>query len=781
MTGTIDSQPSARPGTRVPHLAHWGAYEAEVRADNSIVVHPFELNAEPSEMLDNVATTVRHKTRITQPMVRAGWLDNGPGPSDGRGSEPFVPVSWERATELLAAELRRVYDTYSASAVYAGSYGWASAGRFHHAQSQVHRFLNMLGGYVSSWGSYSYSGALAILPRVMAHPDEFHGRGTHWTILAEQTDLFVCFGGIPVKNTEVSSGGISRGWIKQFLSTAKERGAEFVLFSPVRDDLATNVEAEWHAVRPDTDVAVMLALAHTLITENLHDTAFLARYATGFEIFERYVLGLDDGQPKDAEWASPIAQVGAENLRSLARRMAAGRTYISMTWSLQRADHGEQTPWMGATLAAMLGQIGVPGGGYGYGLGCTSRPSSSLSLTPPPAFPQGSNPMKRFIPVARIVDMLNNPGKTIDFNGETITYPETHLVYWAGGNPYHHHQDIAGLRRGLAKVDTFVVHDAYWTSTARHADIVLPSTITLERNDIGGSPSSPDMVAMHQAVPPFAQARDDYTIFADLAEQMGIRERFTEGRTANEWVRHLYDKWQERSAAKGYTFPDFDGFWQEGFLQLPVEEPTVGFIDFRNDPDANPLLTPSGKIEIFSQTIADFGYDDCPGHPTWMEPVEWLGNATDDAPLLMIANNPKTRLHSQLDGGAYSQRSKVQDREPIRIHPSDAAARGVADGDVVRVFNARGACLAGVVISDDMRPGVVQLSTGAWYDPLDPSDPDSLCVHGNPNVLTLDKGASKLSQGNIGQHALVQIERWDAPLPPIRVMSAPPIEERPEA
>jgi biotin/methionine sulfoxide reductase len=120
----------------------------------------------------------------------------------------------------------------------------------------------------------------------------------------------------------------------------------------------------------------------------------------------------------------------------------------------------------------------------------------------------------------------------------------------------------------------------------------------------------------------------------------------------------------------------------------------------------------------------------------------------------------------------------VQGREPVRINPADAAARGIADGDVVRLFNARGSCLAGAVLSDAIRPGVVQLSTGAWHDPLDPADPASMCVHGNPNVLTLDRGTSKLAQGCAGQHSLIELERWNAPLPPVRVHQPPEIVSR---
>ncbi|HYR16120.1 MAG TPA: molybdopterin dinucleotide binding domain-containing protein, partial [Mycobacterium sp.] len=130
------------------------------------------------------------------------------------------------------------------------------------------------------------------------------------------------------------------------------------------------------------------------------------------------------------------------------------------------------------------------------------------------------------------------------------------------------------------------------------------------------------------------------------------------------------------------------------------------------------------------------------------------------------------------DIGAVSQKSKVQGREPIRMHPADAAARGLVNGDVVRVFNDRGACLAGVVVDDRLRHDVVQLATGAWFDPADPADPDAMCVHGNPNVLTDDAGTSSLARGCTGAHVLVQVEKFSGPLPPVRAHQPPVIAER---
>lgn len=765
--------------TLKPHLSHWGAFDAEVEDGRLVAIHPFEHDPNPSPVLGNIPDSLRHPTRVAQPMIRKGWLEAGPGPSAGRGVDAYVPVTWEAAIGLLAGELRRVYDDYGPEAVFGGSYGWASAGRFHHAQSQLHRFLNCLGGYTRSVDSYSYAAGGVIMPHVLSSVDVLHYTGTHWQNLVDHTDMFVCFGGMPLKNTQMSSGGVFRHRTRDFLVQAAERGVEFVLFSPLRDDMEEFLQADWRPISPGTDVAVMLALAYTLITEDLHDREFLARYCVGFKQLERYILGLDDGEPKTPEWAAAISELPAEELRALARKMAGKRVFLTTTWSLQRNEFGEQPPWMGVALAAILGQIGLPGGGYGFGYGSGARVGEGVvrSGLGFPAFPQGKNACDAFIPVARFADMLLNPGAPFDYNGGRYGYPETRLVYWAGGNPFHHHQQLGKLRRALSRVDTFVVHEPFWTAAARHADIVLPGTVTLERNDIGSSQNDAYLVAMQQAVAPFGEARDDYLIFSALAEQLGVGDAFTEGRDADSWLRSLYGQWRERAATHGYQMPQFDQFWAEGYIDVPVDESKVLFADFRNDPEAAPLKTPSGKIELFSETLAGFGYDDCRGHPRWYRPTEWLGAVRAAAfPLLMIANNPKTRLHSQLDIGALSQASKVQGREPVRLHPADAAARGIRDGDVVRIYNDRGSLLAGAVLSEHVRPAVIQISTGAWYDPLEPADLDSMCVHGNPNAVTLDAGSSSLAQGNVGQHTLVELERYAGALPPITVGRPPRIE-----
>ncbi|MCA1008073.1 molybdopterin guanine dinucleotide-containing S/N-oxide reductase [Rhodococcus hoagii] len=755
-------------------MAHWGMFEVESADGDVSAVQPYAGDADPSPILGNLPGSVRHRARITGPAVRRGWLESGPGPSDVRGADEFVAVSWDELTELLARELRRVVDQHGNRAIFGGSYGWASAGRFHHAQSQVHRFLNMLGGYTRSVHTYSLGATGVIMPRVVGTHWKLFARSTNWDVISDHTDLMVCFGGVPLKNTAVNGGGTSEHPTRSALDRLRERGGEVVSISPLRDDL--HGRCEWIAPIPGSDVAIMLGLAHVLASEGLHDKDFLDLYCVGYDRFERYLLGIDDGVPKSPEWAAALSGMSAEQIVALARRMAAGRTMVTVTWSLQRVRHGEQAPWMGVTLAAMLGQIGLPGGGFGHGYGSMNEPGLAPVPYPLPTLFQGADPVSDFIPVAAIADLLLHPGEEFDFDGRRLTYPDTRLVYWAGGNPFHHHQDLARLRRALSRPDTIVVHEPYWTPMARHADIVVPSTTSLERNDLACTRNDPLLVAMQQAVPRYAGARDDYDTFSALAHRLGFGERFTEGRTAQQWIEHLYEQWRAfvLTDPAHLEAPAFDEFWRRGHVRMRTEDGLSLFSDFRDDPRKNPLTTPSGRIEIFSADIDGFGYDDCAGHPRWFEPDEWLGGErAQQFPLHLIANQPRTRLHGQLDHGATSQASKIRGREPIRLHPDDAAERGLAAGDVVRVFNDRGACLAGVVIDADVRGGVVQLSTGAWYDPLDPADPDSMCVHGNPNVLTADVGASRLSHGCTGQHVLVQVERFDGDLPPIKAFDPP--------
>jgi biotin/methionine sulfoxide reductase len=655
-------------------------------------------------------------------------------------------------------------------AIFGGSYGWGSAGRFHHAQSQIHRFLNSIGGYTRSVNNYSNAASEVTLPRILgpAGGHQVFRQGMSWKTIAANTELLVAFGGVRRSNLAVAPGGLSEHRTGAELSALRD--VEVVSFSPLADDAASELNARWVPTIPGTDVAIMLAMTWVLVTEGLANRSFVDSYVAGAEQVEKYLTGGVDGVAKTPEWAAALSGVPADDIRTLARRMAKSRTLVTTSWSLQRIQYGEQSLWAGVTLAAYLGQIGLPGRGFGHGYGSIGDAGKPLS-GPLPTLRQGRNTVPDFIPCARIVDMLERPGKSYDFNGQRLSYPDARLIYWVGGNPFHHHQDLQRLTAALAKPDTIVVHEPFWTGMAKHADIVLPATLTIERDDMGAGRGDPYLIAMRQVVPPVGEARNDYDIFSDLASRMGVYQEFTERRDSAAWLRELYGNWRQSSLRRGQEVADFDDFWEAGKISLPgLREPEPPLADFVADPDKHPLNTPTGRIELYSETVAGFGYSDCPGHAVWLEPADWVD--IDRFPLRLIANQPARKLHSQLDMGAHSMAGKTHGRERVRMHPADAAARGLVDGAVVRIFNDRGSCLAAVESTVDVRAGVVQLSTGAWYDP---SRPDiATCIHGNPNVLTTDRGTSALAQGCTGQHAMVEISAYTGFLPQVAAFDPPP-------
>ncbi|HET6741302.1 MAG TPA: molybdopterin-dependent oxidoreductase [Kribbella sp.] len=750
--------------------SHWGPLRANL-TDGQLSVVGHELDPDPSPIARNLIAANGHRSRVLFPMVRRGWLDQGPGPDAARGNDEFVRVDWRTLHSLLGGELRRVIAAHGNSAIFGGSYGWGSAGRFHHPQSQVHRFLNTLGGYTRSVNNYSTGASSVILPHVLgADVDAVHGL-TSWDVIERHTTMIVAFGGLSVKNLQVAPGGITRHRSADRLRRIVAGGTKIVAISPLRADCPAGPGVEWLAISAGTDVALMLAIAWVLIAENLHDLDFLRTRCTGYDEFEQYVTGRSDSVPKRPEWAEAVTGIPAARIVGLARAMAAHRTLVTVTWSLQRARHGEQPPWAGIALAAMLGQIGLPGGGFGHGYGSMGDVGVPQRNGRLPTLPQGTNPVSSVIPVARVADMLLHPGDRYEYNGSVAQYPDIRLVYWCGGNPFHHHQDLSRLRRAMARPDTVVVHETHWTATAKHADVVVPAATFLERSDIGASRNDSAIVAMRRIVPPPGEARTDFETFAALAELLGAGPAFTENRSEAQWLRQLYRTW---TATQTTQLPDFDTFWAAGHLLLPpVESEQVMLAAFARDPQAAPLATPSGRIELASEVVRSFGYDDCPAHPVFFAPEQHTGY-----PLTLVTTQPARRLHSQLDMGAHSQDGKVAGREPLRMHPDDAAGRGIVDGAVVLITSPQGRCLAAARLTDGIKRGCVQLATGAWYDPLDPADPHSPCVHGNPNTLTRDVGTSRLAQACAGQLTGVQVEAWRGPVPPVAAYEPPIFTDR---
>ena len=756
---------------------HWGTYRARVSNGRVQELLGFEHDNDPSPIGAGIIDVQDGPTRVKAPSFRKSWLENGPDSKNHlRGVDPFIELSWPEAEKLVAKELNRVRNNYGNSAIFAGSYGWSSAGRFHHAQSQLHRFLNCIGGYTKSKFTYSFAAAETIVPHILGSFREFLDTSTSWDSILDNTELFVCFGGIPLKNGQISQGGVGSHFQREKLIKASKSDISFVNISPLKGDLLDEVGGEWLSPRPNTDTALLLGIAYTLHQNGLTDIAFLEKYTHGYEKFLEYVLGETDGIPKTTNWAAAICEIDAVTIESLAKKMARNRTMISVSWSLTRQDHGEQPFWMAITVAAMLGQIGLPGGGIGFGYSATNFVGGQFTIPPAVALPQGRNPVSSFIPVARISDLLLHPNGTFDFDGKEYNYPETKIVYWAGGNPFHHHQDLGRLMQAWQKPDTIICNEWCWNSLAKRSDIVLPCNTPLEREDIALTPRDPYVVKMSCLIESYGESKTDFEIFQGIARAMGVESKFTGEKTSTDWIEWLYEETQKKAVARGLAMPEYKKFDEQGWFKFSdPKEDIVMLQDFRQHPKKNPLKTPSGKIEIYSEVVANFGYQDCPGHAVWREPYEWLGIKNKKFPFHLISNQPDNKLHSQLDHGGHSRAAKINGREPIQINRLDASKKSLKSNDLVLVFNDRGSCLASVVISEGIRPGVVLMSTGAWYDPIDPTSVSSPCKNGNPNVLTPDKGTSKLAQGPIAHTCLVDLKLMDKPMPKVTAYDPPKI------
>ncbi len=744
---------------RFSSLAHWGAFTALVDDGRFVRAEPFPADPAPSRLLEAMPAIVYSDKRVRRPAVRRDWLARRDRARSG--SNVFVEVEWDHALDLAAGELARVRGLHGAEGIFGGSYGWSSAGRFHHARTQLRRFLFAGGGCVDQIGNYSWGAAQTLLPHVIGTFEPVAGKSTDWRSIVSDCEVFVAFGGLALRNAQVTAGGCGEHTLADWLRKCKAAGVRFVNVGPNRNDCPDWLGAQWIAVRPGTDTALMLAVAFDLIERDVHDRAFLERCCTGFERFAAYVQGRSDGAPKTPEWAAPICGVDAATIRELARTLTGVRSMISLTWSIQRAHHGEQPYWMGVTLAAMLGAIGLPGGGFGFGHGSMNGVAIPRTPVAAPELGAGHNPAAGHnIPVARMADLLLSPGAEYDFNGARRRYGDVRLVWWAGGNPFHHHQDLNRLRRAWERPETVIVNESHWTATAQRADIVLPATTTLEREDIGGNSRDRYVFAMRRAIAPLHQSRNDFAIFSDLAARLGCLGSFADGRTEDDWIRLLYERQADSARHAGVDLPEFDAWRAAGHCDLRApERPFVLFEAFRGDPQAHPLRTPSGRIEISSATIGAMGYADCGPHPMWLPPDECLpsstGTGVGSRTLHLLTTQPPDKLHSQADFGPVAASFKRGGREVVRFNPADAAARGIGDGDVVRLFNDRGACQASALIDAGVMAGVAVLATGAWYAP-DAAGEDTA---GNPNVLAADRGTSCLTQGCAALSLLVEARR----------------------
>ncbi len=772
--------------------AHWGMLKLTLKDGKIIKSEPYQKTSEIYNSLQYYTQDLVYaKDRIKYPMVRKSYLEN-PNNSkpELRGKDEWVRVSYEEAIKLISTELRKTKNERGAEGIFAGSYGWKSSGNMHNSRVLLHRFMNSIGGFTGSLGDYSTGAAQVIMPHVLG-TIEVYEQQTSWPVVLENSKVIVIWGANLMRTLKIAWTSTDEQGFK-YLQELKKSNKKIICIDPEKNETCTYLNAKWIPIIPGTDVAFMLGMAYQLLQTNNYDKKFLDEYTEGFDKFRDYILGKEDNIVKDTKWASKISGIDEQTIKELALLMYENRTMIMAGWGIQRAQYGEQTHWMIVTLASMLGQIGLPGGGFGFSYhysnggapttkggkigGITSTVNSTQNTG-------GSSWLEKTakfsFPVARIADALLNPGKVIDHNGSKITYPDIDFVYWVGGNPLVHHQDTNTLVKAFRKPKTIVVNEIFWTPTARMADIVMPVTTSYERDDITmtGDYSNLNIVPMKQAVEKQNEAKDDYEIFCDLAKEFGVFEEYSQNKTPLEWIKGFYNQAYTQMEKAGTKIPNFEDFWRENrpiTFEVPQENSEfVRYSDFREDPILEPLGTPSGKIEIYSKKIESMNYDDCKAHPSWFEPDEWLGMKNKDAEFALITSHPNHRLHSQLNNTSLRDKYAVSNREPIFINTKDAKAKGIKNGDIVRVYNKRGEILAGAVITDDIRRGVVRVDEGAWYDPLERGKIGTICLNGNVNVLTKDIPTSKLANGNSSNTALVNIEKYTKKAKDISIFKQP--------
>ena len=751
---------------------HWGVFRYETDG-RSLKLHPLEGDERPTPLLAAIEKMPFAQSRIRYPSVRAGFLEKGASSAADRGSDRWVRVSWSEALDLASRELNRMYDTYGPSAVFGHSYGWKQSGVLNSPSTLLRRMLALRGGYVRGENTYSTAAIYKILKYVVGEPCP---EVSSWEMILKHSSRVVFWGCDPLITNDIDwTSTLHAG--ADSLMALKDAHIETIAVNPLKPDTAKALGSRWIPLRPGSDTALMLGMIHTLLTENLADRRFLAECTEGFERFEAYVMGREDGIVRDPLWAQAQCGVAAHDIRALARELAGNRTMLMLGWGPQRARFGEQFHWMGYALAACLGQIGLPGGGIGahyhdsWG-GAPKRTGVGLRGMPLPQT-EGflASPV---IPVARFADALANPGRTIDFNGRKVTYPDIRLLIWSGGNPFAHQPDTLGLMRAWKRPECVIVSDTHWTPTAKMADIVLPACTVFERDDMTAISelSHQGIAAMHKILEPRFESRSDFWIMSELAGRLGVHEAFTEGLSEAGWLRRIYESARMSAATQGVGMPAFETFWTESLVMFPEREAARDYVqhaDFRRDPMGHPLSTPSGRIEIYSRAIEAYGYADCPPHPAYLEPEEGVGRTSPEFPLSLISPKSTRRLHSQLDEFAGGGAPR---REPVIIHVADAAARGIRQGDVVLVASPRGRILADADVTDEITPGTVAVRHGAWFDPQVVNG-ELIDVHGQANVLTADVPTSSLANGNNASTAVVQVSLWKGPVPQLKAFECP--------
>jgi anaerobic dimethyl sulfoxide reductase subunit A len=664
-----------------------------------------------------------HPDRLQYPLKRCGQ----------RGEGKFTRIAWDEALDTVAYQMRRIKETYGNSALFV-PYGTGSYNQLNGSQT-ARRLMNLFGGCLGIYNSYSW-GAINIATPYVYGTLQTGNQRQDWL----NSKYILMWGWNPAEMRDGTNSDF-------FVKLARHNGARVVCIDPRHSLSAASLADEWIPIRPGTDTAMMSAMAYVMVTEKLVDAEFVRTHCIGFdrsqmpiadaESYSDYILGTRDGIPKTPAWAEAITAVPRETIARIGREYATTKpAVLYQGYGMQRRAYGEQVVRAGCVLAAITGNVGIPGG-WASGL-ANQAPDGGPFWN---MFPIGENPVKASIPcflwseaVLRGKEMTKVDGiigaDRLDNDIKLIYAVATNILINQHGNVNR----SAQILRDESLVEFIVVQDNFLTPTGRFADIILPACTQFETWGIeDGWKYGDEVILMPKLIEPLGETKSDYRICAEVAERLGIGAEYTQGRDERAWVEWILDRYR---ATRFPAVPSLDEFERSniGVYANRVTQPAVAFTDFHADPEAHPLNTPSGKIEIFSQRLHGMNRpDEIPAVPKYIQ--EWespFGPEAAKYPLQVIGHHTLQRVHSTHDNNDWLEEAFPQ---RVFINPIDAQARDIHDGDRVKVFNDRGATILPCRLTNRLMPGVIEIPQGAWWTP----DEHGIDRRGCVNVLTSER------------------------------------------
>jgi len=684
-----------------------------------------------------------HPDRLLHPLKRSG----------PRGEGRFEKIGWDEAIARVADELTRVKKTYGNAALFV-PYGTGSYSQTNGRQV-AQRLLNLLGGSLGHYNNYSWA-AMARATETVYGTTVTGNQRQDWV----NAKYILMWGWNPSETRDGTN-------TEYYLRKAREAGARIVCIDPRLTASAVALADEWIPIRPGTDAAMLSAMAYVLVTGKLHDAAFVATHCLGFdqsqmppeakgaESYSDYVLGVKDRTPKTPAWAEAVTGVPRETIARVAREYGTTKPgVLYQGYGLQRRAHGEQAVRAGCALAALTGNVGIPGGWAG-GLALQAPSGGPLWNV----FPTGANPVKASIPTFLWTEaVVRGPqlGAAEGLRGAERLDTGIKLIYAVASNALvNQHANInrtAKILRDESLVEFVAVQDNFLTPSARFADIVLPACTQLETWGVeDGWKYGDEVLLMPPVAEPRGEARSDYRICADIARRLGIGDAYTEGRDERGWVEWAVERLRRERYANLPGLAEFEA-GNAGVHVEPVTRPAVAFAAFRKDPATSPLPTPSGRIEIFSPALHALNRPrEVPAVPKYIQ--EWespFGPEAKKYPLQLVGFHTLARVHSTMAGVDWLEEAFPQ---RLFINTIDAAGRGLRNGDEVRVFNDRGETRVRCRVTPRIMPGVVGLPQGAWWTP----DERGVDRAGSVNVLTSERW-TPLAFGNAQHTVMVEVK-----------------------